>query len=325
MRIVRFRHGQSIRWGELRGAVAEVPDAIVRVAPIEGASDDTAQLIDAFGSGKLVIGHELQVSASSLLSPITHAGVILCQALNYRDHAAEAKQTNRKSNLIFTKAGSSLTGPFDPIVRPSVVELLDYEVEIGLVLRKGIERPTAITDANIGEFVAGVVLADEVSARDIQFGDTFLQWFRGKSFRTFCPIGSVLWLIRPDEVRSALENIEITLDVNGERRQTARSADLIYKPAETLAYISQWLNVAAGTLLLTGTPGGVTAASSAEVVAAMKEHLYDDETRVRLIREAGHKNYRPFLGPGDVVSARMTDLRDQSMLSAYRNVVEIEK
>src|SRR6202040_4257213 len=130
-----------------------------------------------------------------------------------------AQHAVRKSNLIFSKASSSLTGPYNDIVRPASVQLLDYEVEFGVVLRKTLTEPIEITDSKIGDIVAGIVLANDVSARDTMFGSTFFQWFQGKSARTFCPVGPALWLLDRDEVAEALGSIQITLWLNGELRQ----------------------------------------------------------------------------------------------------------
>jgi len=112
-----------------------------------------------------------------ILSPITSDSTLVCQGLNYSEHAAEAQQHTRRSNLIFAKASSSLTGPYSPIVRPTDVELLDYEVEIGLVLRTELTADAHVSNENIGHYVAGVVLCNDVSARDTMFGASFLQWF----------------------------------------------------------------------------------------------------------------------------------------------------
>jgi hypothetical protein len=136
----------------------------------------------------------VEVSAEQLLSPVTTDAQIFAQGLNYVAHASEAQHANRKSNLIFTKASSALTGPYGDVVRPSEVQLLDYEVEFGLVLRKDLAEGQEVTDITIGDAVAGVVLCNDVSTRDTMFGASFMQWYRGKSYRTFCPTGPVLWL-----------------------------------------------------------------------------------------------------------------------------------
>jgi len=162
-----------------------------------------------------------------------------------------------------------LTGPYSPIVRPTDVELLDYEVEIGLVLRTELTADAHVSNENIGHYVAGVVLCNDVSARDTMFGASFLQWFHGKSFRGFCPCGPVLILLDRDEVVPTLANLRIELSVNGEQRQAADTSQLIFPPGQTLTELSAWLDLKPGDLLLTGTPGGVTATASAGFVDAL--------------------------------------------------------
>jgi 2-keto-4-pentenoate hydratase/2-oxohepta-3-ene-1,7-dioic acid hydratase in catechol pathway len=108
----------------------------------------------------------------------THTG-------NYRSHAEEAAHAQRRQNLIFAKAASSLAGAFEPIMRPAAVELLDYEMEIGLLIRRRLDRKTRIDAGNLGDYVAGAVLCNDVSARDAMLAAPFMQWYQGKSFRGF--------------------------------------------------------------------------------------------------------------------------------------------
>jgi 2-keto-4-pentenoate hydratase/2-oxohepta-3-ene-1,7-dioic acid hydratase in catechol pathway len=261
------------------------------------------------------------VSADQLLSPVTTDAQIFAQGLNYVAHASEAQHAHRKSNLIFTKASSALTGPYGDVVRPSEVQLLDYEVEFGIVLRKDLGEGQEVTDKTIGDVVAGVVLCNDVSARDTMFGATFMQWYRGKSYRTFCPTGPALWLLEPGEVRDALQNLEIKLWVNGELRQSANSQQLIWKPAESLSYIASSIDMRCGDLLLTGTPGGVTAPATSRMVEILKDHLLADDLRrdeLRMEMSAG----RPFLQPGDLVTATLSDSRGLSLGGLANRIVE---
>jgi 2-keto-4-pentenoate hydratase/2-oxohepta-3-ene-1,7-dioic acid hydratase in catechol pathway len=260
------------------------------------------------------------IPASRLLSPVTSESTLVCQGLNYAAHAAEAQQHVRRSNLIFSKASSSLTGPFSPIVRPPEVELLDYEVEIGAVMRRDLRSPADITKENIGEFVAGVVLCNDVSARDIMFGASFLQWFQGKSYRTFCPAGPVLYWLERAEVAATLENLQIRLWLNGELRQAASSAQLIFKPAETLAFLSRQIDLKPGDVLLTGTPGGVTSPASPKLVEILKTHLMADTMRRDELRLEMVK-VRPFMQPGDMVTATLEDTLRQLSLGGQENPI----
>lgn len=318
--IVRYTDGASVRWGLLDGDAPAAPGDEIRVRPLAVDAATTADLIEAFEAGKVEAGASVSVSARSLLSPVTDNATIFCQGLNYRDHAAESQHADRKSNLIFCKASSSLTGPYDDVVRPAGVELLDYEVEFGVVLRRDVRSAEAVTKENLGQLVAGIVLANDVSARDSMFGASFLQWFEGKSYRSFCPAGPTLWLLEPGEVVEALENMELSLALNGEQRQHASSSQLIWKVEETLSYISERMDLKRGDLLLTGTPGGVTAPATLELVSILKEKLFDDVARRDALRVEMVKA-RPFMQPGDVMTLTLRDARDGKLLGGMTSKI----
>jgi 2-keto-4-pentenoate hydratase/2-oxohepta-3-ene-1,7-dioic acid hydratase in catechol pathway len=318
--IVRYCEDEIERWAVLEGPAPSRADDEVRITPLDIETSTTASLITAFETEAVKKSQAITLPASRLISPITDDGTILCQALNYREHAAEAQHAIRKSNLIFAKASSSITGPYDSVVRPSYVELLDYEVEFGIVIRNPLMKETRVTDKNIGDFVAGIVLANDVSARDTMFGASFMQWFMGKSERTFCPIGPTLWLLNRGEVADALKSIEISLWLNGDLRQNVRSTEMIYDPAVSLTDISRHMNMKRGDLLLTGTPGGVTTSASPKLIQALKDHLMDDEARVKEMRIEMTKG-RAFMKPGDICSAEMKDIRSGKSLGGLANII----
>jgi 2-keto-4-pentenoate hydratase/2-oxohepta-3-ene-1,7-dioic acid hydratase in catechol pathway len=313
MLIVRYQ-ADRVRWARLAGNAPLRASDVVLIEPIISDAITTPELLAELESRRgVATTAATEIPASHLLSPITSGAQLICQGLNYATHAAEAQQHVRRSNLIFAKATSSLTGPFANIVRPPEVELLDYEVEIGLVMRQDVLAATDVTDANIGEVVAAVVLCNDVSARDVMFGASFLQWFQGKSYRTFCPAGPALYWLERDEVRETLEHLQIQLWLNGELRQSASSAQLIFKPAETLTSLSTQIDLCRGDMLLTGTPGGVTSPASPKLVEILKTHLMADTLRRDELR-AEMSKFRPFMKPGDVVSASLLDtLRHQSI------------
>jgi len=319
--IVRYRDGDRIRWGELTGEPPSHPEDVVSVAPLSVVAETTAGLISALDDPLVAIEPETKLLANRLLSPVTPDACIYAQGLNYQAHAAEAQHDKRRSNLIFAKASSSLTGPFGDIERPGEVQLLDYEVEFGLVLRRNLGAGDRVAEADLGDAVAGIVLCNDVSARDTMFGTTFLQWFRGKSYRTFCPAGPVLWLLDRSEVAEAVKHLEIKLWVNGELRQQAVSEQLIWKPAETLDYVASSIDLKRGDLLLTGTPGGVTAPATPRMVEILQQNLLADEVRRDALRVEMTKG-RPFLEPGDVVTATLADSRGLRLGGLANRVVE---
>src|SRR4029077_1164488 len=226
--IVRYLDQGVIRWGRLMSQAPSTAAAHVEVGPLRTNATTTASLITAFDAGELgEVEKPVSLKAVALLSPITSDATLVCQGLNYVSHAAEARHHERKQNLFFAKASSSLTGPFSNIERPRDVQLLDYEVEFAVVLRAALGQGISVDDENLADYVAGVVLCNDVSARDIMFGASFLQWYQGKSYRTFCPAGPVLYWLERKEVRETLEHLQIQLWLNGELRQSASSAQLI--------------------------------------------------------------------------------------------------
>ena len=317
--IVRYGDDGAVRWGEVTGAAPHAAHDDVTLRPLLLHAQTTASLLDQIGA-PAERGAEVSIKASRLMSPVTPDAALICQGLNYASHAQEARHADRKSNLIFGKAGSSITGPYDDIVRPAEAELLDYEVEFALLMRRALTATDRVTADNIGEYVAGVVLCNDVSARDIQFGESLLQWFRGKSYRSFCPVGPVLWLLEPEEVGSALDKLEIRLQVNGEPRQLATSQQLIWKPVETLNYVATILDMRAGDLLLTGTPGGVTAPVTPKMVEIIKTHLLSDEKRRDELRVEMTQG-RPFLRHGDSVTAVLRCMDPLQALGGMANRV----
>ena len=322
--LVRYHSVGEPSWGRLTGPAPLSANDIVEVQPLKGNPKTIRELI-ALSSDRWEFGKTLRIGASQLVSPVTPDSRLVCQGLNYQEHAAEAQHAARRSNLIFAKASSSLNGPFAPIVRPPEVQLLDYEVEIGLVLRTALTAGVEVTDANIGTYVAGVVLCNDVSARDTMFGASFLQWFHGKSYRTFCPAGPVFYSLSPEEVSATLNGLSIKLWLNDELRQSAASAQLIYKPAETLAHLARYLDLDGGDMLLTGTPGGVTSPASPKLVEILKTHLMADDARRDALRIEMTKG-RPFMKAGDVVKATLhDDLHGRALGGQANTIVEMKQ
>jgi 2-keto-4-pentenoate hydratase/2-oxohepta-3-ene-1,7-dioic acid hydratase in catechol pathway len=322
--IVRYLDDTGVlRWGRLASEPPSAPEDVVEVIdlPIDG-NYSTGELISEFDRNPQAFerGQSKPIKAKSLQSPVTNDATLICQGLNYSDHAAEAGHHQRKQNLLFSKASASLCGPYDDIVRPAGVELLDYEVEVGIVLRAKLGIGDTVDDTNIGSYVAGAVLCNDVSARDVMFAASFMQWYQGKSYRTFCPAGPVLYLMTPSEVASTLENLEISLDYQGKQRQHAITSQLIYKPAETLTQIAAITDLRVGDMVLTGTPGGVIAQGTPKLVEALKTHLLDDARRRDEMR-IEMKNLANFLQPGESVSLSMRDLHAGIALGGQYSVI----
>jgi 2,4-diketo-3-deoxy-L-fuconate hydrolase len=180
--------------------------------------------------------------------PIDRPGKIVCVGLNYRDHAEEQGVELPAAPLFFAKYTTSLIGPGDPIVIPPAVTKCDYEAELGVVIGTTVKQ---IGKENAFEAVAGYLVANDVSARDLQFADG--QWTRGKSPDTFCPVGP---LVPASEVADP-HALPIRAILNGEVMQDSTTANLIFGIDEVISYASQTSTLEAGDLILTGTPAGV--------------------------------------------------------------------
>ena len=179
---------------------------------------------------------------------IPRPGKIVCDGLNYRDHAEEQGVELPEAPLLFAKFTTSLIGPGDPIVIPSLVTKCDYEAELGVVIGRIVR---GVSKENALEAVAGYLAANDVSARDLQFGDG--QWTRGKSPDTFCPVGP---MTPRDEIPDP-HALGIRAIVSGDVLQDSTTANLIFGIDDVIAYASQTTTLEPGDLILTGTPAGV--------------------------------------------------------------------
>jgi 2-keto-4-pentenoate hydratase/2-oxohepta-3-ene-1,7-dioic acid hydratase in catechol pathway len=181
--------------------------------------------------------------------PIERPGKIVCVGLNYRDHAEEQGAELPERPLLFAKFPTALIGPGEPIVIPPLVTEPDYEAELAVLIGstvKGVSKENAL------EAVRGYLCANDVTARDLQYGDR--QWTRGKSVDTFCPIGPQL--VPAAEV-SDPHALRIRCTVSGEVLQDSTTANLIFGVDEVIAFASQAITLQPGDLILTGTPAGV--------------------------------------------------------------------
>jgi len=189
---------------------------------------------------------------------------VVAQMVNYRSHARESGfDPAAVQPTFFRKASGSVATPTSPIVRPSHVRLLDYEVELGLVIGASIEVGTTVTETDLPEVVAGLVLANDVSARDVQL--TKGQFYESKSYPTFTPLGPRLTLLDAADFAELLD-LRLQLSVNGVLRQDRTVADMICRPAQALTALARFQALDPGDVLLTGTPGGTALQAPPKVV-----------------------------------------------------------
>jgi len=184
-----------------------------------------------------------------VLPPILVPPKIVCLGLNYRDHAEEAHVPIPERPLLFSKPSTTIAGPEDPVIYPSISTQVDYEVELAVVMGR---RGKNVPESHASDCIAGYTVFNDVSARDIQFADK--QWFRGKSFDTFAPTGPCLVL--SDQI-SDPHNLRMELRVNGEARQRSTTANMIFKIPQLIAFISSVMTLQPGDIIATGTPAGV--------------------------------------------------------------------
>jgi 5-carboxymethyl-2-hydroxymuconate isomerase len=176
-------------------------------------------------------------------------GKIIGIGLNYRDHIDEAGLRAPEQPLIFAKLPSSVIGPGEPIViDPAVTRNVDWEVELAVIVGRRMRR---IAERDALDHVHGYTVANDVSARDVQFAET--QLVRAKSLDTFCPLGPVV--VTADEIADP-QALRLRTRVNGETVQDASTAQMVFGVAELLAFCSRSFTLEAGDILLTGTPHG---------------------------------------------------------------------
>lgn len=181
---------------------------------------------------------------------VNGVGKFMCIGLNYSDHAAETGAEIPAHPILFMKATSAITGPNDTVMIPRHSQATDWEVELGVVIGtacKYVEPDQAL------DYVAGYCVVNDVSERDFQAKLTG-QWTKGKSCDSFGPIGP--WLVTRDEIDDP-QNLDMTLDVNGERRQTGNTKTMIFSVAACISHLSQLMTLHPGDVISTGTPPGV--------------------------------------------------------------------
>jgi 2,4-diketo-3-deoxy-L-fuconate hydrolase len=183
-------------------------------------------------------------------SCIARPSKIICVGLNYRDHARETGAKLPTEPILFAKATSSLCGPYDDVRIPPGSEKSDWEVELAVVLGR---RATMVAEADALSHVAGYALHNDYSERHFQI-ERGGQWFKGKSWDTFAPIGP--WLATRNRIPDP-QAVKLWLDVNGERLQDSSTAEMVFGVAQLVSYVSQFMTLLPGDVISTGTPAGV--------------------------------------------------------------------
>jgi 2-keto-4-pentenoate hydratase/2-oxohepta-3-ene-1,7-dioic acid hydratase in catechol pathway len=230
-------------------------DAQGRIRDLSGVMPDLTP--EWLAPGKLQVLAAIDLEKLPLVGDGVRIGVPLAGvrqfigiALNYRRHAEESGQALPAEPIVFTKAITSLSGPNDAILLPPGSEHTDWEIELGIVIGST-ARSVAQEDAL--RHVAGYCLANDLSERHWQ-NHRNGQWFKGKSFDSFGPIGP--WIATADEIPDP-QDLDMELSVNGERKQASNTSDMIFPVACIVSYLSQFMTLLPGDVIVSGTPGGV--------------------------------------------------------------------
>ncbi|MDV6233226.1 fumarylacetoacetate hydrolase family protein [Rhodococcus cercidiphylli] len=289
-----------------------------RAIEIDTTAETTGQLLGDRDAITAASGPGTSVAELELVSPVTAPCRVVAQLLNYRSHAIDAGSDPKTLQpTFFRKSSASISGPFDPIRQPPEVALLDYEIELGVVVGAEIPIGTTVTDDTLSKYVAGLVVANDVSAREIQL--TKVQVYESKSYPTFTPLGPRLVLLDNDELRRIPE-LHMSLAVNGESRQDQTIGnDLITPPAEALTRLARFQNMTAGDVLLTGTPIGTAISAPPKFVQKVGE-LIPPALKWKFFFARQAKNPK-YLSVDDVITASIRTADGAIDLGMQRTVV----
>ncbi len=232
MRIARFTTDEDPRFGVVAGA-----DGNEVVAAVVG---------DPLYSGIELTGEQFPLSDVRLLAPVIPRSKVVCVGRNYADHAAELGSDVPAEPLIFLKPNTSVVGPLEPVVYPAQSSDVHYEGELAVVIGR-ICRDVPVS--RVADVVHGYTVGNDVTARDLQARDG--QWTRAKGFDTFCPLGP--WI----ETQLDPSDLEVRTELNGDVKQLGRTSAMIFDVPAVVAYITSFMTLLPGDVILTGTPAGV--------------------------------------------------------------------
>jgi 2-keto-4-pentenoate hydratase/2-oxohepta-3-ene-1,7-dioic acid hydratase in catechol pathway len=230
-------------------------DAEQNIRSLEGVCEVISA--DFLASGGLQALKQIEVASLPIIeeperigAPLLSPGKIIAVGLNYDKHIKETGSKQRDEPVLFTKAVSSLNGPFDPIERPKNATQVDWEIELVVIIGK---QAKYITEDEVEAHLAGFCTGIDVSERHFQKHRSG-QWLKGKSADTFAPIGP--YFVTLDEFKQ-YQSCQVRLDVNGERMQSSNTDTMIHSVKKLVSYINEFMSLQPGDLIFTGTPEGV--------------------------------------------------------------------
>ena len=252
-----------LRYGELGAEKPGILDPRGIIRDLSGVVQDIAgQALGAEGLKRikdLDLGSLPAVKGRPRLGPpIAMVPKFLGIGLNYRDHAEETGMPIPEAPIVFAKATSCISGPNDPILIPKGWQRMDFEVELAFAIGSVAKN---VSEADALSYVAGYMIADDVSERSLQKGGPG-EWIKAKSYDSFGPLGP--WLVTKDEVPDP-QALGLALDLNGTRMQTGNTSTMIFSVAHLVSYISGFMTLMPGDVVTTGTPPGVGMARNPRV------------------------------------------------------------
>jgi 2-keto-4-pentenoate hydratase/2-oxohepta-3-ene-1,7-dioic acid hydratase in catechol pathway len=252
-----------LRYGQIGQEKPAILDGSGRIRDLSQMVPDIAG--EALGRESLNRIRALDLAALPLVEgeprlgpPIGVVPKFLGVGLNYRDHAEETGMPIPDVPIVFAKASSCVSGPNDPVLQPKGFERMDFEVELAVVIGT---RAKDVPEARALDYVAGYTICNDVSERSLQKGGPG-EWIKAKSHDSFGPLGP--WLVTTDEIPDP-QRLDLALDLNGARMQTGSTSTMIFGVAALVAYISQYMTLAPGDVITTGTPPGVGMARNPRV------------------------------------------------------------
>jgi len=271
-----------LRFGELGREKPGILDRSGQIRDLSHVIEDFAD--EALGPESLSRIKALDLGALPLVEGSPRIGApmgivpkFLGIGLNYRDHAEETGMPIPEAPIVFAKASSCLSGPYDPVLQPKGFNHMDFEVELAVVIGS---RAKNVAKEEALDFVAGYSICNDVSERSLQKGGAG-EWIKAKSYDSFGPLGP--WLVTKDEIKDP-QGLNMWLDVNGEKRQRGNTKTMIFGAEHLVWYCSQFFVMEPGDIIITGTPPGVA---------------------------LGMKPAPVFLKPGDVVTLGIEKLGEQ--------------
>lgn len=244
-----------LRFGPKGQEKPGILDSDGKVRDLSGRSDDfagTSVSLEALDKIRNIDinGLPLVENPGRIGCPLASVPNFYCIGLNYALHAKESGMAEPPEPIVFSKATTSLSGPFDPVIIPRKSVKSDWEVELGVVIGKA---ALYVSEEDALDYVAGYCTINDVSERSFQF-DHQGQWIKGKSAPTFGPVGP--YLVTADEVGDP-QTLRVSLDLNGETVQDSNTNDMIFTVRQIVSHMSQFMELVPGDVIATGTPSGV--------------------------------------------------------------------